>query len=202
MGETWCLRQIHSWALVASVVFLLGCEPSGGGGSKTDTDDDEEVIADPDDVDHIDSNAETGSLDVEHDDLDTEQDESGLDGCWPWGYIWYNFDVRDAFNEVELPLGAYREYMTAYPSSTGPIPTTQWEALREGVDDLRYLETLRWFIDNRDTIVFEQEATIVAELAVLLAGYQEPWYLNVKTPQEIADFRDQIIDWLLDYFEE
>ena len=122
-------------------------------------------------------------------------DQSGLDGCWPWGYVWYNFEVRDAFNELELPLGAYREYMTAYPSSTGPIPTTQWEALREGVDDLRYLATLRYYLENDDDDALVE--AIGLQLETLLGGYQDPWYLNVKTPQEMADNREQIIDWIL-----
>jgi hypothetical protein len=32
--------------------------------------------------------------------------------------------------------------MTVYPSAQGPIPTTEWEALRAGYNDMRYLTTL------------------------------------------------------------
>lgn len=36
----------------------------------------------------------------------------------------------------------YRDHMMSYPTLTGPIPTIQWEGLREGIDDIRYLSTL------------------------------------------------------------
>jgi len=36
----------------------------------------------------------------------------------------------------------YRDHMMTYPTLTGPIPTIQWEGLREGIDDIRYLSTL------------------------------------------------------------
>ena len=36
-----------------------------------------------------------------------------------------------------------RAYLVTYPSKEGPVPTLQWEALREGVDDVRYLTALK-----------------------------------------------------------
>ena len=36
----------------------------------------------------------------------------------------------------------YRPNVMAYPTANAPIPTLQWEAWREAVDDLKYLETL------------------------------------------------------------
>jgi hypothetical protein len=35
-----------------------------------------------------------------------------------------------------------RQRMVTYPSKQGPIPTIQWEAAREGIDDLRYVTFL------------------------------------------------------------
>lgn len=36
----------------------------------------------------------------------------------------------------------YRDHMMTYPTINGNIPTLQWEGLREGIDDIRYLSTL------------------------------------------------------------
>jgi len=36
----------------------------------------------------------------------------------------------------------YRDHMLTYPTVNGNIPTIQWEGLREGIDDIRYLSTL------------------------------------------------------------
>ena len=41
-----------------------------------------------------------------------------------------------------------RNSMYTYPSQTGPIPTIQWEATREGIDDVRYLRTLKHWADR------------------------------------------------------
>lgn len=47
--------------------------------------------------------------------------------CWD---DWYNWDNN-----------SYRANCMTYPTTSTPIPTLQWEAFREAVDDLRYLET-------------------------------------------------------------
>lgn len=41
----------------------------------------------------------------------------------------------------EVAAGVHYPLVT-YPSATGPVPTIQWEAAREGVDDLRYVRLL------------------------------------------------------------
>lgn len=49
-----------------------------------------------------------------------------------FGHIWNDFD------DVQ-----YRDHVFAYPTSNGVIDTIQWEGFREGIDDTRYLATLR-----------------------------------------------------------
>jgi hypothetical protein len=67
---------------------------------------------------------------------------SGVNGIFP--YVYQHIFSRDAgpYSEGTLAKGALRPHMTTYPSREGPIPTLQWEAIREGIDDLRYLVTL------------------------------------------------------------
>lgn len=54
-----------------------------------------------------------------------------------WHYQAFN---RDPFNDFD---GTARDWCAAYPGPDGPIPTLDWEAIREGIDDLRYIATLK-----------------------------------------------------------
>lgn len=70
-------------------------------------------------------------------------DKTGADGAWAWTFQRPNQKPYDDFD------GTGREPKDAcitYPSPDGRpplVPTLQWEGLREGVDDLRYVNTLR-----------------------------------------------------------
>jgi len=55
-----------------------------------------------------------------------------------WHYQAYN---GDPFNDLD---GDARDWCAAYPGPDGtPIPTMDWEAHREGIDDMRYIATLK-----------------------------------------------------------
>jgi hypothetical protein len=57
-----------------------------------------------------------------------------------WHYQCYK---GDPFNDFD---GGCRDHCAAYPGPNGElIPTTDWEGLREGVDDMRYLATLKHY---------------------------------------------------------
>ena len=43
---------------------------------------------------------------------------------------------------MELP------YCFVYPSPDGPVPSIAWEAIREGIDDRRYISTLTKLIEK------------------------------------------------------
>ena len=70
--------------------------------------------------------------------------QSGMDGSQTYAYqhgwgagrsfgrIWDDFDDK-----------VYRSIAFAYPTVDGVVDTLQWEAVREAVDDVRYLTTLR-----------------------------------------------------------
>ena len=57
-----------------------------------------------------------------------------------WHYQCYK---GDPFNDFD---GGCRDHCAAYPGPNGAlIPTTDWEGLREGVDDMRYIATLKHY---------------------------------------------------------
>jgi len=56
-------------------------------------------------------------------------------------YTYHQKNVPGIYDDFALPEGNKKRWMTVFPSREGCIPTLQSEALREGVDDLRYLNT-------------------------------------------------------------
>jgi hypothetical protein len=66
---------------------------------------------------------------------------SRMDAAYGWTF--YTFHMRNTpqiFNDFDLE-GNKKRWMTVYPTKEGCAPTLQSEAFREGVDDLRYLNT-------------------------------------------------------------
>jgi len=61
---------------------------------------------------------------------------SGLDGIFPWGVSFIRYG-EDCYHESR------RNSCIFYPAQDGFVPTLQAEALREGIDDLRYIQTVR-----------------------------------------------------------
>ena len=65
----------------------------------------------------------------------------GADGVGQWAYQYpRRLDVAPS---QEVVRGAGTGYYYTYPSATGPVPTVCWEMVREGIDDARYVDTLR-----------------------------------------------------------
>jgi len=69
-------------------------------------------------------------------------EKNQLDGCFPYAYR--HVFGPSAFDDLDST--SLRDLMTTYPEQDGGIPTVQWEACREGVDDLKYLATLKRLI--------------------------------------------------------
>lgn len=67
-------------------------------------------------------------------------------GVMQWVYQWPISHNSIPSNEL-FEQGEQGWYYT-YPSCDGPVPTQYWEALREGIDDAKYIYTLRQFISR------------------------------------------------------
>lgn len=63
-------------------------------------------------------------------------DYSHFDGGMTFSYYWFGW------NDFNI-WPPYRDHNFVYPTADGVIDTIQWEGYREGIDDLRYLATLR-----------------------------------------------------------
>jgi hypothetical protein len=67
--------------------------------------------------------------------------DGGMPYAWQesYGNSWNDFD-HDSLQDISF----------TYPTMGGPIDTVQWEGLREGIDDLRYLSTLLETLDSKE----------------------------------------------------
>jgi PKD repeat protein len=65
---------------------------------------------------------------------------AGYDGEMNYAYQHSYGNIWNDFDDVS---SHYRDHVFAYPASNGVIDTIQWEGFREGVDDTRYLATLK-----------------------------------------------------------
>jgi hypothetical protein len=67
---------------------------------------------------------------------------TGLDGIWPYVYI--HNSAGDPFDDFDLFDDEKGEFVpemgVVYPTQQGPMSTMGWEAMREGIDDYRYLQ--------------------------------------------------------------
>ncbi|MFB3885570.1 MAG: hypothetical protein ACE144_10105 [Thermodesulfobacteriota bacterium] len=71
---------------------------------------------------------------------------SGYDGIFP--YVYQAFASESPYQTDVRPPRNLKVFNTTYPSQDCPISTLQWEALREGIDDVRYLTLLDDLIDK------------------------------------------------------
>ncbi len=66
----------------------------------------------------------------------------GYDGIMPYAY---QSDYHFPWNDFDDPK--YRDHAFTYPTRDGVIDTIAWEALREAIDDRRYLASLQAILD-------------------------------------------------------
>ncbi|PIN73971.1 hypothetical protein COV20_02560 [Candidatus Woesearchaeota archaeon CG10_big_fil_rev_8_21_14_0_10_45_16] len=77
--------------------------------------------------------------------------------------------------------------MATYPSQQGPIPTLEWEAMREGIDDLKYLVTLQNRLDSIRLSDSALYGRVTAELNRQLDPFRN---LNAWQALSDADYRN------------
>ncbi|NLO04834.1 MAG: hypothetical protein GX131_03275, partial [candidate division WS1 bacterium] len=82
----------------------------------------------------------------------------------------------------------YRQHNFVYPTMDGVIDTVQWEGYREGIDDLRYLGTLR------NAIVEAREA---GGDRARLADEAQQFVDAMDVTGDLYDLREAMIAWIL-----
>lgn len=69
----------------------------------------------------------------------------GYDGVMPYAYQHGFGSIWNDFDQVE-----YRDHAFTYPTRDGVIGTLQWEGFRQGIADIRYIETLERYVAEAD----------------------------------------------------
>lgn len=127
--------------------------------------------------------------------------KAGLDGAYPYAYRHvFSYAPYDDFGKE----GDVRNEIYAYPSQGGPIPTIQWEGMREGIDDVRYLTTLANLIEKAQKTTGNQNLT--QEIAAgknLLENLPEVFNANIALlyqklkPEDFQDYRRKISEQIM-----
>ncbi len=65
----------------------------------------------------------------------------GVNGVVPWTYQMSQGSNGNPFTALDGP-----EIMVAYPGADGPVSTSVWETIRDGINDYRYIQALRAMI--------------------------------------------------------
>ncbi len=82
----------------------------------------------------------------------------------------------------------YRQHDFVYPTADGVIDTVQWEGYREGIDDLRYLGTLRQAIARA-----QQAGPAAARLAAQAQHFAD----TMDVSGDLYALREQMIEWIV-----
>lgn len=98
-------------------------------------------------------------------------------------YIYYS--GSPSWNDYCIP--PYRQHNFVYPTADGVIDTVQWEGYREGIDDLRYLGTLRKAI---------AEATAAGGKAAAEATQAQAYLDSLDVAGDLYAVRDDMIRWI------
>lgn len=116
-------------------------------------------------------------------------------------YYWhYQHAVGDPYNDFD---GTSRDHCAAYPGEDGPIPTLDWESIREGVDDMRYIATLKSLAARAEQGNAAQQAAAAAALGELDAvlsltdAVNQYSYGEDLSDEEYAALRTRLIDHIL-----
>ena len=127
-------------------------------------------------------------------------EKSKLDGCCLYAY--QHVFGASAFDDRDHAV--YRDIMLVYPEQDTWIPTVQWEACCEGVDDLRYVSTLKELI-RRGEASQRTEAILLSALAAAKTELDDVLNsVSMRIPPAslssaaLADARSRLIDRIVD----
>ena len=112
---------------------------------------------------------------------------TGMDGIFPYVYQDVRNNPYDDFDVWSETKSIYRDHLVTYPSENGPIDTIQWEALREGLDDFRILQT--WQTLNSEVNTFDAAAA-QSSVDVINGAVAKYRYVDGYSNVTIEDFEN------------
>jgi hypothetical protein len=125
----------------------------------------------------------------------------GVDGVVPWTYQMSQGCNGNPFTVLDGP-----EVMVAYSGINGPIPTPTWEAIREGINDYKYIYLLKRLISsakvkgNPKANLIEQKLEQLKQDLGQAPGEEEHQFGD-WSPESFAKRRKQIVEWALELYQ-
>jgi hypothetical protein len=115
-------------------------------------------------------------------------------GIVPWTFQTAENAAGDPYTDIDTS-STRAEVMVAYPGTDGPIPTPEYEAVREGIDDGRYAYILETRIKNAQNLTDTRLQNLGLEAEKV---YQE--ILNKVEDATLEDMdanRETMVEWIL-----
>jgi hypothetical protein len=122
-----------------------------------------------------------------------------LDGMNSWGPGTTENSRGNPYEDLDHEL---TDYALTYPHVGGPLATPNWEALREGIDDIRYVYQLEKLCS---VMAVKKPAETAKALKFLdsirdLCDFDDRNIINEFgdwTPERYESLRNQVIEWIL-----
>jgi hypothetical protein len=122
----------------------------------------------------------------------------GIDGVSPWTFQMSQGSNGNPFTILDGP-----EIMVAYPGVNGPIPTPTWEAIRDGINDYKYIYLLKKMISagkvRSDPVALriEQQLSLLKNNLGKSPGPKEGEFGDWQ-PELFEKKRKQIVEWAME----
>ena len=122
-----------------------------------------------------------------------------LDGMNSWGPGTTENSRGNPYEDLDHEL---TDYALTYPHAGGPLATPNWEALREGIDDIRYVYQLEKLCSRMAVKKPAETANAVKFLDSIrdLCDFDDRNIINdfgEWTPERFESLRNQVIEWIL-----
>jgi hypothetical protein len=122
-----------------------------------------------------------------------------LDGMNSWGPGTTENSRGNPYEDLDHE---YSDYAITFPHSGGPLSTPNWEALREGIDDIRYVYQLERLCINKagDNPGLVAEAEKFLDEIRGMCDFDDRSIINDYgkwTPEQFNSLRSRVISWIL-----
>ena len=127
--------------------------------------------------------------------------KNNLDGVLPYAY--QAFHSIDPYTSDERRLKGrkirenrlYKAFNVAYPTTAEPIPTIQWESMREGIDDYRYVQYMLDKSDNKEELEKEMQKRL---MTINYDGKWRPFKPDsLFDASKLSEFRTWVVGQIL-----
>ena len=122
-----------------------------------------------------------------------------LDGMSSWGPGTTQNSRGDPFEDLDSP---FSDWFIFFPHPDGPLPTPNWEAVREGIDDVRYIYQLEKLCSQKSAAHTDEVAGAEKFLDEIrsMCDFENREIRDEFgdwTPERFNELRKQLVSWII-----